>query len=548
MIQTLKQYFLLSTPKVKTIIILLATALFTHVPYMVTPLIYSKFIKHLTQKDLTLMIPLITTYFILKIISKIAAIANSKMQQKYFWEVYINLQNKLVEKVEILDLSYFGANNKSNFINIANHDIKELANFSTWLTNTLMLIISFIISIIILATINIYLMLFAICINSFVVSILNIYNKKYEKIVYEMRSDADIETSFFTQILQSVNEIKIFSIMRKLHNNYKKLNIKYCTRNNERINNDIKKNILTPTITMVAEMLLIMYSVYAVFYGEFGIDAVLMINSYFGTMFSNLTQLITALGALRVINVSINRYQQIMNQTHTINYGILPFKVKTGAIDFKNITVTYEGISILDNISFSIIPNSITALIGQSGSGKSTIANLLMNFIKKDAGNILIDGVDMSTVLHVGYQDNIVMVQQESFFFQMSIYQNLALINNDRKAIIEACKRVQLHDFIESLPLGYNTILEDNASNLSGGQKQRLAIARALLSNAKILIFDEITSALDQALSKNIFTLLNKLKESHTIILISHKPKEYQQCDVIYEVKQKKVYLKKQMS
>ena len=130
----------------------------------------------------------------------------------------------------------------------------------------------------------------------------------------------------------------------------------------------------------------------------------------------------------------------------------------------------------------------------------------------------------------------VTMVNQDPFIFNLSVYENFALINPDRQAIEEVCRKVHLYDYIMSLPEQFDTILNENATDLSGGQKQRLAIARALLKNAKIILLDEITSALDEHLAEDILDILQEMKKDHTIVMITHRSKEYRMFDEIVDL------------
>ena len=194
-------------------------------------------------------------------------------------------------------------------------------------------------------------------------------------------------------------------------------------------------------------------------------------------------------------------------------------------VEFKNVNFAYKtkNKGNIENISFIAEPNKITALVGHSGSGKTTITNLILRKYKIDSGEILIDNENIYEYSKDIYSKNVIGVNQSPFIFDMSIKNNLSLIDPNFENQIEACKRVGIHDYIMSLPRGYNTILTENATNFSGGQKQLLAIARTLLSKAEILIFDEVTSSLDTILVEKIKEIFENLKLDHTIIIITHK-------------------------
>ena len=197
-------------------------------------------------------------------------------------------------------------------------------------------------------------------------------------------------------------------------------------------------------------------------------------------------------------------------------------KCRARTIEFKNVYFKYENKNILENVSFIAKKNQITAIIGETGAGKTTILNLLLGFYKIDKGEITVDKNNLYDYEIENRNKIITVVNQKTFLFNMSIKENLSLINEDEKKQIETCKKVGIHNFIMTLPEKYNTILKENTINLSGGQKQLLTLARALLTPAKIILLDEVTSSLDPKTTKNIIQLLQELKKEYTIIIVTH--------------------------
>lgn len=171
-----------------------------------------------------------------------------------------------------------------------------------------------------------------------------------------------------------------------------------------------------------------------------------------------------------------------------------------------------------------------------SGSGKSTLFALLTRLHATQQGQITIDGTTIAEYSGEAFSRSVAVVRQDPFLFHLSVYENLALIDPDRNRIMEACKKVRLHDFIENLPQGYDTVLDEDAADLSGGQKQRLVIARALLRWAKILLCDELTSSMDEKLSAEIFDILEEIRPGHTIVLITHKMAEQARADDVIDL------------
>ena len=533
-LRIIKKYFQVTKANKKITFILVLASLLANGPYMFTSLLFSLTINYLTKQNSKMVIITMILYFVLKIASKLFKIISYNIEKKLYNDVYLKLQNDMIKKLDIINMKYFTNHSKGEILNIVNGDIKLLAEFGTWLSQAILLFLSFIISIIILSQISISLMILGCIINSIVIYILNIYNDKFEILTKEGKLKADDEMQFYSQLLNGLRDIKIFSILDQLHAKYQLLNKAYLNIHDKQINNKIISNIISPSITMCTEIILMFYACYNCLNGKFEIDTVLIIQSYFGTLFSSLSDFISTLCELRIKNVSIDRYDNFINSSCN-EYFLNDDMVKPNefCITFKKVTFSYREKTVFQNFNLSLKSNSLIAIIGPSGCGKSTLFNLLLRFEKPTSGKILIGTHPIDKYSRIKYSQILTCVAQHPYLFNMSIYENLALIDPDINNIKKACQQAEIDEYIMSLPKQYDTILSDGALNFSGGQQQRLAIARALLKNSKILLFDEITSALDEKTSYEIFQTLIKLKKTHTILMISHKPSEYQQCDQI---------------
>jgi ATP-binding cassette subfamily B protein len=215
-----------------------------------------------------------------------------------------------------------------------------------------------------------------------------------------------------------------------------------------------------------------------------------------------------------------------------------------GVVTFDHVSYDLKDKKILKNISFKALPNEITAIVGHPGAGKTTIINLLYRLIRVKSGSILIDDESIYNYTKKVYSSNVSGVFQKSFTFKMSIRDNLALVDGDMKHQIAALKRIGIYKEIEKLPYGINTIIDEENPILSDGQLKKLAIARALLSKAEILLFDEVTSNVDPATTANILEILKDLREDHTIIIITHKAQIMKLADQIVVLDKGKVSAK----
>ena len=219
-------------------------------------------------------------------------------------------------------------------------------------------------------------------------------------------------------------------------------------------------------------------------------------------------------------------------------------KVSRGEVKFNHVGFAYQqDRPILKDVNFVINPGEKIAVVGASGAGKSTLARLLFRFYDVNQGSIEIDGQDLRNVSQHSLRQNIGIVPQDTVLFNESIFYNLQYANNQatKENITHAAKMANIHDFIESLPQGYDTMVGERGLKLSGGEKQRVAIARVILKNPKILIFDEATSALDSHSEKQILDSLKEAAKNHTTLVIAHRLSTITDADKILVMENGKI-------
>ncbi|NLS04840.1 peptidase domain-containing ABC transporter [Rhizobium sp. P32RR-XVIII] len=283
-----------------------------------------------------------------------------------------------------------------------------------------------------------------------------------------------------------------------------------------------------------------------VFNSTMTVGALVAFNMLAGRVSAPLVQIVTMVHEYQDVALSVRMLGEIMNQRAEQfgrGRGIRP-QLK-GCIEFDNVTFHYgpEDSPALDNVSFTIPAGSVFGVVGKSGSGKTTITRLIQGLYQSQQGLVRMDGYDSREIDLVHLRTSIGVVLQDSFLFRGTVRDNIAAAKPGAsiEEIVEVARIAGAEEFIARLPRGFETMLEENASNLSGGQKQRLAIARALITDPKLLILDEATSALDPDSEMIIRQNLSQIAAGRTVIIVSHRLSTLVDSDAILVVERGKV-------
>lgn len=234
-------------------------------------------------------------------------------------------------------------------------------------------------------------------------------------------------------------------------------------------------------------------------------------------------------------NFKAERILEILECAQTDKAGGMSLPSMKGEVKAENLSFSYEKQEILHDVSFLLAPHTATALLGASGSGKSTLLALLTRLYQPQHGRICVDGQNLFALDELSIASCMSVVNQEPFFFAGTIRENLCLVkpDADERQLVSACQRAHIYDEIMSLTDGFDTVLDENATNLSGGQKQRLAVARALIKDAPILLLDEPTSALDPDNRRRMLHTLRELKRDKTLLVIAHQLEDLRLFDQV---------------
>lgn len=358
------------------------------------------------------------------------------------------------------------------------------------------------------------------------------YTKKSQSAYTKARNKDQIATTKASDIISNDLMIRQYAIEDKVLLEYKQKNNDYrkAIINAENIKHLVSFNqSLINSISMLSFLLL---AYYLATYSDFNFSSVMLLLPLRGSISNMFLSLGTSWNFLLEVSISADRILAYLNtplEDQRTNLPSLKYNNNNSeVITFDQVNFTYDDYQVLHNLNLTINSGTSTALVGTSGSGKSTIFKLLSGLYDKYSGIITVGGQDISKHNLHSLRSMIVTVEQEASLFNKSIYDNVKLGANDESKVtlddvISACKKAAIHDFIMSLEHGYDTIVGEDGSNLSGGQRQRIAISRALMSNAPIVIMDEPTAALDSESELLIQQAIYNIAKERTILVNAHR-------------------------
>ena len=366
----------------------------------------------------------------------------------------------------------------------------------------------------------------------------NTYRKRRNKL-------RDRNTTIINEGLKGTHDIKLLNIVEHFKNKVSGNLDELCNDTVGSIKVDSGYVFLRTVVVYAFTAVLIVLSIYFVKFDVIKVSSLIAIFMYKDRLFTSILYLAWTERQLKEFALSAERIFEVIDHSKfkLEHYGNKRVNELSGKIEFKNVYFKYEKDSVLKGVSFNIEPKDTVAIVGKSGSGKTTIVNLISKIYEVDKGSILLDGNNINDLDKYSIRNNISVISQKPYLFNMTIKENLLLVspNASQKQIENVCKICELHDYIMNLPKKYNTLVGEGGVTLSGGECQRVAIARALLMKTNIILFDEATSALDNETQENIQKAINNISSEYTMIIIAHRLSTIKNCNKIIVIDDGKV-------
>ena len=518
--------YLLKVKKLMVLLILIYAMI--SLVSLFNPIVSARLLTSLTELNINQTYKFGTLFFLVSVMTvifnKLAVKVLSYIEERLLYEIRCDM----IERLMNYKIKNFDNSSSGEFLNRIKNDPQDIVSvFSIVQYNIFNIVTEF------FMLIYVFYLNFLLGIIYFIGIIFIYFYEKYsyirlEKLQNNLKNQMDKNDSTITEIIRGIKDIKLLGISNKIKGNTMK-SFEEQVKNNARINifqNNIYNNVEMCKAVITA--LIIFVGLFLINNNLLTLSTFLIIFLYRNDIFSLIFSYTSLKEYLVRYKVAKNRIRELFdeNKYPIQKYGDIDLKNINGIIEFKNITFSYDNKrKVLDNISFKIDKCEDVAIVGKSSSGKSTIFNLLTKCYDNYQGTIFIDGVDIRNLSYSSITNNISIINQNPYLFNLTIKENLKLLDRNitDKEMIVACKIANIHEDIIKLPNKYNTLLGEGGLNLSGGQKQRLAIARALLKRSKILLFDEATSSLDNITQKNVQTAIKNISKDCTIVTIAHR-------------------------
>ena len=362
-----------------------------------------------------------------------------------------------------------------------------------------------------------------------------------QRVSREIFSAYTEETGYLIQSLTGIRTVKSMAVEQTVRWHWEELFSKSVKKSfsGQVIGNTLQTFSLT--IETVVTTALLWFGAWLVIQNELTIGQLVAFNMLLGNVIRPFQRLIVLWNDLQEVIIAVERINDVIDAEpeedlqHQSRQFLPPIR---GHIRFEQVTFRYHpesDVNTLENVGFEVQPGHMVALVGRSGSGKTTISKLVLGLYPPTEGKILIDGYDVTSLSLRSLRQQIGVVDQDTFLFGGTIRENITVGHPEAtlEDVIEAAKQAGAHQFIKELPMGYETQIGEGGGMLSGGQRQRLAIARALLGNPRLLILDEATSSLDAESERIIQTNLNTILTDRTTLVIAHRLSTVRNADRI---------------
>ena len=528
----LKPYSLLT-------LLALSFLLATTVIKSIIPLVASHFIDQYLGNLSQFAVTVLIAYYGLYILQTLIQYIGNLLFARVSYSIVRDIRKDAFANMEKLGMSYFDKTPSGSIVSRLTNDTETISDmFSGLLSSFISAIFIFVTTLYTMMVLDFRLTGLVLLFLPLIFILVNLYRKKSVKIIEKTRSFLSDINSKLAESIEGIRIIQAFNQEKRLQEEFDEINEEHYVYANRSVALDAL--FLRPAMSLLK---LLGYAVLMAYFGYRGLyigmtaGTMYAFIQYINRLFDPLIEVTQNFSILQTSMISAGRVFALIDQS---NYEPVQadseLAIREGNIRFEHVCFSYDGVNqILDDISFSVKKGETIAFVGHTGSGKSSIINVLMRFYEFQSGRVLIDNVDIRNYSHQELRKNMGLVLQEPFLYHGTIKSNIAMYqeisDEEVKAVAEF---VDADAFIQELPQGYNSPVSERGSSFSTGQRQLLAFARTVASQPKILILDEATANIDSETETLVQNSLEKMRKGRTTIAIAHRLSTIQDANCIY--------------
>ncbi|PFD52851.1 multidrug ABC transporter ATP-binding protein [Bacillus cereus] len=511
---------------------------------MMGPFLIKQFLdEYLVPRDFerSALVTLFVIYIVAHLLKVLFTYLNLLYFQNIAFKIVQDMRVEVYEHVQKLSLSFFDRTPIGTLVSRITNDTEAIKDFYVSVLSTFVKNVVFLVGILVaMFLLDVKLALFSLVLIPIMFAIMVLYRRKSAAFYLEVRNQLSVLNAKLNESIQGMNIVQVFRQEKRMRKEFEEVNNKHYSAGRRTLKLDAL--LLRPATDLVHIVAI------ALVLGLFGIDALkspvevgvlYAFVNYIHRFFQPVNEMMMKLSFFQQALVSSSRVFHLMDEKDLapVQKGNENPQVVDGDIEFKNVTFSYDGKrDVLKNVSFHVKQGQTVAFVGHTGSGKSTIMNLLMRFYNIKSGNIVIDGVDLEKFEEREIRKKIGLVLQDAFLFAGNVKQNIRMYNEEitDEEVKEAARFVQANTFIEKLPKQYETEVVERGAAFSSGQRQLIAFARTIATNPKVLVLDEATANIDTETEEAIQTALQQMRKGRTTIAIAHRLSTIQDSDQIF--------------
>ena len=528
----LKPYSLLT-------LLALSFLLATTVIKSIIPLVASHFIDQYLGNLSQFAVTVLIAYYGLYILQTLIQYIGNLLFARVSYSIVRDIRKDAFANMEKLGMSYFDKTPSGSIVSRLTNDTETISDmFSGLLSSFISAIFIFVTTLYTMMVLDFRLTGLVLLFLPLIFILVNLYRKKSVKIIEKTRSFLSDINSKLAESIEGIRIIQAFNQEKRLQEEFDEINEEHYVYANRSVALDAL--FLRPAMSLLK---LLGYAVLMAYFGYRGLyigmtaGTMYAFIQYINRLFDPLIEVTQNFSILQTSMVSAGRVFALIDQS---NYEPVQadseLAIREGNIRFEHVCFSYDGVNqILDDISFSVKKGETIAFVGHTGSGKSSIINVLMRFYEFQSGRVLIDNVDIRNYSHQELRKNMGLVLQEPFLYHGTIKSNIAMYQEiSDEEVKAAAEFVDADAFIQELPQGYDSPVSERGSSFSTGQRQLLAFARTVASQPKILILDEATANIDSETETLVQNSLEKMRKGRTTIAIAHRLSTIQDANCIY--------------